>query len=143
MKTITVKLFVTLCALSACTDYQKAKPTASASAEKVYMVLYFSDGEKDFKSVGETILLNTGETVKVQRGVVRPDLSLITQDWNRKFLPAAKAPPTPGTVELSLDRSNGVVCKGEVCAYLYDICPHVSMWQTGMKCQTFSRMKGD
>jgi hypothetical protein len=133
------RVLVILCSLAACTDDMKVAPRASPSAEAVQLVLYFSDGEADFKTVGETLLLSTGETVKAQRGVIRPDVSLITQDWNGRFLPAARAAPVPGTLDLRLDRKNGLICRGDTCAHLYDICPHMSSLETGSKCQVFDK----
>jgi hypothetical protein len=139
MTVSTAKVLFIIFSLAACTDDVKVAPRASSSAEAVQLVLYFSDGEVDFKNVGETLLLSTGETVKAQRGVIRPDVSLITNDWNGRFLPASRAAPVPGTLDLRLDRKNGLICRGDTCARHYDICPHMSSLETGSKCQVFDK----
>ena len=139
MKKLIPSCLLFLCALAACTDDATRPQIASTDIETVQLVLYFSDGDQDFNSVGETLLLNTGETMKVERNVIRPGASITTQDWNGRFLPATKGPLQPGTVELRVDRSNGVICKGEICAFLYDICPHISALESGQKCRTFVR----
>jgi hypothetical protein len=142
MTSFMTRILFVLCSVAACTDDVTVAPRALASPESVQLVLYFSDGDADFKTVGETLLLNTGETVKVQRGVVRPDVALITHDWNGQFLPAARAAPVPGTLDMKLDRTNGLICREDKCARLYDICPHMSSLDMGSKCQVFDKQKG-
>lgn len=143
MTHVMARVLVILFSLAGCTDDVKVVPRVSPSADTVQLVLYFSDGEADFKTVGETLLLSTGETVKAERGVIRPDVALITQDWNGRFLPAARAAPGPGSLDLRLDRTNGLICRGDTCARLYDICPHMSLLETGSKCQVFDKKQGD
>lgn len=74
--------------VQACADGRAAKLAASGKAEKVSLVLYYTDGSFDYKTIGEKILLNTAEIVTVPRRVIRPDPKLITGEWNDVFLPA-------------------------------------------------------
>ncbi len=107
-------------------------------ADKVRLVMYYSDGDNDWKTVGETMLIHTGETIKVKRNAIRPDPSLITNDWNNKFLPLMDSLPQSGGVELRLDRSKGVACLALRCATVYDICPRLNELKQGKRCQSFA-----
>ena len=137
-KTMVLGLLGTML-LVGCTDWGKKQPSVGADAETVQLVLYYSDGDRDFKTIGETMLISTGETLKVDRNVIRPSADLITGDWNNKFLPAIEAPPTPGSINLRLDRKKGVVCLAGRCSDLYYICPPESEKRAGGKCVSFAR----
>ena len=139
MKTVTILSLVLFGLLQACTKNKAPVPSGQSSFESVSLVLYYSDGDFDFKTVGEMALLNSAEIVTVHRNVIRPGPALLTSDWNTKFLPAISAPPTNGFLPLKLDRLNGVMCDGERCAYVHSICPPLVSLQTGAKCHSFPK----
>jgi len=112
---------------------------ANENSENVKLVLYLSDGDSDWKSVGESMLIDSGELLHVRRNKVRPDAQLITNDWNEVFQTAFKKSTHPGKIPLRLDRKNGVVCNANRCATLYLICPSWSdMNLSEKKCVSFS-----
>ena len=129
---------VALLMFQGCTAKSDSPPALGADAEKVQLVLYYSDGDWDGKTVGETMLIHTGETIKVKRNTIRPDQSLITNDWNNKFLPLMEGPPRPGEVELRLDRDQGVACLLSRCAKIYDVCPRLTELKRGKRCKSFN-----
>ena len=111
------------------------------NAENVKLVLYLSDGDSDWKSVGEFVLIDSGETLHVQRNRVRPEPQLITNDGNKwYFEKVLKKTPHVGKDPLRLDRKNGVVCNSIKCAKLYSICPRPSETSSSeKKCVIFPR----
>lgn len=127
-----------LCVLLSGCGPKAEQPVLGPQAETVKLVLYYSDGDADWKTVGETILLSTGETIKVERNVIRPGASLIVKDWNREFYPVLAGPPQPGTVEIRLDRTSGVACLANKCSRLYAICPPESLLSEASKCKSFT-----
>lgn len=139
MKRIAIFTLVALTMVQACSDDRAARLAVSAKAEKVSLVLYYTDGPFDYKKIGETVLLNTAETVTVPRRVIRPDEKLITGEWNDVFLPAMNAAPRPGSVELLLDREQGVICNGSRCADVLAICPPMPAMKRGAKCRTYAK----
>jgi hypothetical protein len=126
--------------LSSC-GWQSAAPTISKeNAEDVKLVLYLSSGDSDWKSVGENILIDTGELLHVQRNKVRPDPQYMTDDGNTVFQNAVRNALHVGKVPLKLDRKNGVVCNAARCATLYSICPNwADTERTEKKCTSFDR----
>lgn len=130
--------FSIVLALASCDDGKVAASKLGPNSEKVQLVLYYSDGDFDGKSVGEWMLIQTGETLKVERNTIRPDSALIVQDWNKEFLPVMEGPPLAGTTEVKLNRSTGVACLGVRCAHLYWICPHSSELNKSNPCKTFN-----
>jgi hypothetical protein len=137
MKTVATRLLILVGILQACTGDQAPAPDPQQPMESVSLVLYYSDGDFDVKTTGEKALLNTGELVTVQRRVIRPDGVLLTGDWNGKFLNAINAPPSDGTLELKLDRANGMLCNRDRCAYVYAICPAFDLLKAGTKCHSY------
>jgi len=131
-------LCVVTVALWGCNGGKEAASKLGPNPEKVQLVLYYSDGDFDWKTVGEWMLIQTGETLKVERNTIRPDAALIVQDWNREFLPVIDGPPRVGAIEMKLNRSTGVACLAERCGHLYTICPHSSVLNKTNLCQTFT-----
>jgi hypothetical protein len=139
MKTVATRLLILVGILQACTGDQAPAPDPQQPMESVSLVLYYSDGDFDLKITGEMALLNTGELVTVQRNVIRPDGALLTGDWNGKFLTALNAPPSGGTLELKLNRTSGLLCNRDRCAYIYAICPALVLRKAEAKCQSYQR----
>jgi len=139
MRTVTILSLFLFGLLQACTKDQAPVLSGQSSLESVSLVLYYSDGDFDFKTVGEMALLNTAEIVTVHRNFIRPGPALMTSDWNTKFLPAISAPPTNGFLALKLDRLNGILCDGERCAFVHAICPPLVALQTGAKCHSYPK----
>ena len=61
-------------------------PAVGPDAETVKLVLFYSDGDQDWKSVGNWALIDTGELLQVRRRSIQPDPNLVTADWNRSHL---------------------------------------------------------
>ena len=120
-----------------CTGSNDRPAALGPETEKVRLVIYFSDGDWDGKSVGNWALINTGETLQIKRRSIRPDPKLVTSDWTTKFRPASEGQPQPGSAEMRLDRKQGVLCLGDECGFLYAICPSHLELSKGMKCQVF------
>ena len=139
MKTVAIIPLLLLGILQACTNEKAPMPNGQSAFESVSLVLYYSDGDFDLKTVGEMALLNTAELVTVHRNVIRPSPALMTSDWNTKFLPAIDAPPTNGLLALKLDRQSGILCDGDRCAYLHAICPPQVTRQAGAKCHSYPK----
>lgn len=114
-------------------------PVPGPQTEIVQLVLYYSDGDFDWKGVGEMILINSGETLQVKRNRIRPEAKYIVNDWNKGFLPVLQGSPQVGYVQLKLDRENGIVCLQEKCTTLYAICPMDAKLNKGEKCASFAR----
>ena len=111
MKAITWLLLLALGLIQACTGEQAPTPAEQQRMESVSLVLYYSDGDFDVKTTGETALLNTGELVTVQRKVIRPSGAMLTGDWNGRFLEVANAPPSEWSMVVTMDRAEGRLCK--------------------------------
>lgn len=139
MKTVAILSLIVLGVVQACTGEQAPTLAEQQRMESVSLVLYYSDGDFDVKTTGETALLNTGETVTVQRRVIRPDGPLLTGDWNGKFLGAINSPHSDGSLELKLDRANGKLCSSERCAHVYAICPAMVLLKAGAKCRSYPK----
>ena len=120
-----------------CSSDKDIQPVPGSDAEIVRLVVYFSDGEFDGKRVGEWALIDSGESLQVQRNRIRPASALIVGDWGQ-FAALLAMPPTRGSVDLKLDRVRGIACLQSRCAYLYSICPHESALSAGQKCMSFS-----
>jgi len=129
----------TLLLLQSC-GWQRNTPTiTNENAENVKLVLYYSDGDIDWKSYGETILIDSGELLTVRRNQIRPSEQLLTNNWTDVFLPELEKPSHIGKLPLRLDRKNGIVCNAAHCTTLYSICPTWSeMGQGTKKCVSFS-----
>jgi len=129
----------TLLLLQSC-GWQWDTPTiADENAENVKLVLYYSDGDIDWKSYGEMILIDSGELLTVRRDQIRPSEQLLTTNWTDVFLPELEKPFHIGKLPLRLDRKNGIVCNATHCTTLYSICPTWSeMGQGKKKCVSFS-----
>lgn len=123
--------------LAGCTWWDDP-PTVGPDAEKVRLVMFFSDGDWDGKSVGNWALIDSGETLHVKRRTIRPESSITTSDWNNTFLPMGEKPPQIGHYEMLLDRKRGVVCLKEKCGWLYAICPHFNETKFGKKCASYT-----
>ena len=66
--------------------WQCATPSiAEEDVENVLQIAYLSDGNFDWKNVGEVIVIETGEHLQVQRNQIRPLPQLITKHWDEKF----------------------------------------------------------
>jgi len=143
MRLLKTKALIVLSAillLSSCGWQSETPVIAQENTENVKLVLYLSDGDSDWKSVGETMLIDSGEILHVQRNKVRPDAKLITNDWNSVFQTAFKKLTHLGITPFRLDRKNGVVCTDSRCAKLYSICPSWADTSLGeKKCVSFSR----
>lgn len=123
--------------LQACTKESMVSTGLDSSAESVRLVSYYTDGDKDRKTVGDWMLIHTGEVLQVQRNAIHPDQSAITSNWTDKFLPLTQGPALSGQWELRLDRTNGIVCLGSNCAHLYAICPSSAQISKGNLCHVF------
>ena len=134
-------LLSTLLLLSGCGWQSETPVIAQENVENVKLVLYLSDGDSDWKSVGEFVLIDSGETLHVQRNKVRPAPQLITNDGNKwHFEKVLKKTSHVGKEPLRLDRKNGIVCNSNRCAKLYSICPRPSDANSGeKKCVMFPR----
>nr|CBA28215.1 hypothetical protein Csp_A06160 [Curvibacter putative symbiont of Hydra magnipapillata] len=53
--------------LSACNFNLEKSPQLGAVIEDVNLVLYFSDGDFDWKGVGDWVLIDSGETLQIDR----------------------------------------------------------------------------
>lgn len=135
MKSIHTYIASSVLLLFGCTG--DAPPTVGPDAEVVKLVMFYSDGDWDWKRVGNWALINTGELLQVQRRTIQPSANLVTGEWNNRFLPAVEAPPQQGTSEMRLDRAKGVLCLGGKCGALYSICPHPTQQRNGKKCTNF------
>ncbi len=109
--------------LQACMKEPVIPTSLDSSAESVRLVSYFTDGDKDRKSVGDWILIDSGELLQVQRNSIHPSQSETTSKWTDEFLPLAQSRTFVGKSELRLDRVKGVVCLNGNCAFIYAICP--------------------
>lgn len=132
-----LSLIVMTYLLSACNTNSDQTPKLGTQHESVQMVLYFSDGDFDWKGMGEWILIESGETLQVVRNKIRPNQELITDNWNEVFLPAIKGQRSRESKSIQLDRVNGIACVSERCAYLYAICPSQDQLTRGKKCMTY------
>lgn len=92
-KTGTFSLLCAILVFQSCGWQSKDPVIAEENVENVELVLYLSDGDSDWKSVGETILIDSGELLHVRRNKVRPDAQLITNDWNNVFQHEFKKKP--------------------------------------------------
>lgn len=121
--------------------WQLNTPTISEeNVENVNLVAYLSDGDFDWKNVGEVILIESGEHLQVRRNQIRPDPQFITRRWDDNFFLELEKSSPVGKVPLKLDRKNGVVCNATHCTTLYSICPSWSeMGQGKKKCVSFPR----
>ena len=119
-----------------CSSDKDIQPVPGSDAEIVRLVVYFSDGDCDGKSVGEWALVDTGEALQVKRNQIRPIPALIVSDWSQ-YERLRASPPQPGHIEMRLDRVKGIACLPDRCAYLYVICPPRSKILAGEKCKTF------
>ena len=119
-----------------CSSDKDIQPVPGSDAEIVRLVVYFSDGDFDGKSVGEWALVDTGEALQVKRNQIRPIPALIVSDWSQ-YERLRASPPQPGHIEMRLDRVKGIACLPDRCAYLYAICPPRSKILAGEKCKTF------
>lgn len=115
------------------------RPVPGPQTETVHLVLYYSDGDFDWKAVGEMILIDTGEVLQVKRNRIRPDPKYIVNDYNNGFQPAQLGPPQIGLLPLKLDRKNGIACLQEKCTTLYAIVPMESKIRQGEKSVSYSR----
>lgn len=126
--------------LPSCGWQYETPSIAKENAENVKLVLYLSSSDSDWKSVGEDMLIDTGELLHVQKNKVRPETQYMTEDGNVVFQNAVKSAFHAGKVALRLDRKNGVVCNANQCALLYSICPNwTDKNRTEKKCTSFSR----
>lgn len=123
----------------ACSWQRDMPAIADENAENVMLVLYYSDGDVDWKSYGETILIDSGERLKVRRNQIRPSAQLITNNWTDVFVPVLEKSSHIGRSPLKLDRKNGIVCDATRCTTLYSICPTWAETRIGKKCVSFSR----
>ena len=133
-------LFIVL-GLGGCTAEKEPQLTLGPTAETVRLVVFFSDGPSDAKTVGEWALIHTGEALQVKRGQLKPEASLVTGDWNGRYLPLREGPPQTGTVELKLDRLTGVICYANLCGQIISICPRVSEFKNGKRCSSYELKK--
>ncbi|MDT7520617.1 hypothetical protein RAE19_18295 [Rhodoferax sp. TBRC 17660] len=127
--------------LSACNFNSEESPQVGAAVEDVQLVLYFSDGDFDWKGVGDWVLINSGETLQIDRKKITPAQELVTDNWNDVFLPARKSPLLGKSEKMQLDRLNGIACLKEQCAFLYAVCPKHEQLARGEKCTTYSFKK--
>jgi len=110
------------------------------NAENVKLIAYLSDGNIDWKNVGELIVLESGEILHVRRNQIRPEPHRIVREWDDKFFKNLETTPPTDTVPLRLDRTNGVICNDTNCTTLYAICPSWAEMHKGQKrCVSFSR----
>lgn len=126
-----------LLALQGCKSQADEPAILEQNAERVSLVLYRSDGDFDWKTVGEWILIDSGEQLQVRRNRIRPDSKFIVQEWDEKNLKIEQSKQM-GKTPLKLDRKNGIVCNETRCATLYAICPTQLEMKYGKKCVTFS-----
>ena len=115
------------------------RPAPGPQTETVHLVLYYSDGDFDWKAVGEMILIDTGEVLQVKRNRIRPDPKYIVDDWNKGFRSAMEGPPQSGVLPLKLDRQNGIACLQEKCTTLYAIIPMEAKIRLGEKSVSYFR----
>ena len=140
VRTAALPLFIVL-GLGGCTAEKEPQTTLGPSAETVRLVVFFSDGPSDAKTVGEWALIHTGEELQVKRGQLKPDRNLVTSDWNGRYLPSLEGPARTGAVDLKLDRARGIVCLAAQCGLIISICPPVSELKNGKHCSSYKRNK--
>lgn len=128
-----------LMALQSCRLQTNEITIPDENAENVKLVLYYSNGDFDWKTVGEWMLIESGERLQVQRNKIRPEKQFITSEWSDDFIRNLEKSPQQGQVPLRLDRKNGIVCMANRCATLYAICPRRTEMRQGKKCATFNR----
>lgn len=124
--------------LGGCGQQKDAEVALGGEAESVRLVLYYTDGESDGKTVGDWALINTGEALQVQRARLKPDEALVTRDWNGRYLAAREGVPQQGTVTLKLNRRHGIACIDDRCGKLLSICPPVAEFRIGKRCASYA-----
>lgn len=125
--------------LQSCGWQSETLSISAENAENVNMVAYLSDGDFDWKNVGEVILIESGEHLQVKRNQIRPDAQFITRRWDDKFFENLEKTPPDRKIPLQLDRKNGVVCSANRCTTLYSLCPRWAEMRQGKKCVSYRR----
>ena len=122
MRSRKTKEFALLCTvlILPCCGWQYETPViAEENVEKVKLVAHLSDGDVDWKNIGEIILIESGEQLQVRRNQIRPDSKLITRFWSEDFFLKLEMSSSRGKVPLKLDRKNGIICNASNCTTLY------------------------
>ena len=131
-------LCTTAAILQGCNFEPETPPALGSKAETLRLVTYYSDGDFEYKSVGEWILLDTGESLQIKRNRIRPAANLIVNDWSQ-YEKLRAGPALPGYADVKIDRLNGVACLDSRCTHLYAICPPRSAITAGQVCKTFNK----
>lgn len=131
-------IYAIIFGMSACNFNSDKSPQLGAIVEDVELLLYFSDGDFDWKGVGDWVLIDSGETLQIDRKKISPRHEFITEDWSDVFLPAKRYKYLSKGEKMQLDRLNGIACLKDQCAYLYAICPKHEQIARGEKCTTYS-----
>ena len=133
-----IQLCVTVTLLQGCSFEPETPPVLGSEAETHKVVTYYSDGDFDYKSVGEWMLLDTGESLQIKRNRIRPPANLMVNDWSQ-YEKLRAGPALPGYADIKVDRLNGIACLDSRCAHLYAICPPRSATSDGQVCKIFNK----